>query len=693
MTHRSETVDMSRAIGLSDLLAYLYCLMVSLTLVDSPLFGGALYLCGQLGTVFFSAFGGIAKGIFSKKFKIWRIVLLSVLLLSALALVLVYPKRLSNEQVWLVFAVVAALLLRDVICRASIRAKARGILPERASFVAIALGIALPMGSLLWILASYLEFSTVWPLMAGYVLCDGAALWMELLSRNDDQSHSTGNAVVENIVHLRETLRDAGAFRMYEVLVFLIVVALELTTVLSFSSVARLADNLLLALLLCSGVAFLAFVLSEYLLQRRQRKRQQLSDPTNVLFLGLVLWIFGLNSFRLMKEPEMMRVSMYVSLGMTTAGCSLCLSAVGWLEHSMRDVARFVAGREPEGFAQMRSALMDLAALVGQVLALGLMTLLIFTDSGRNETLQARVQPILMLPALILVFISLVYLLRFPLYSRTLGKLYRLENLKDSSQQNAIQSELKQVVAGKDRPFFGRIARWLIRKLYPHKLIGTENIHPDDDNPIVFLCNHGELYGPLVAEGYTPQPARLWVISNMAVNPDEVTEYLYQNTFCRQKWLPKRLRMPFSRLMGRFSVWGLSQLGGIPVWRDKPALLKRTFRATVDAMLAGDNILIFPENPQAENEEHYNLEGVNTFFSGFAMLGQLYWMRTGKRCRFLPVLAHKGTRTITYGEEIVYDPDRPVEEEIARISDTSHDWMVATWNANEKSLSQKETKV
>ena len=692
MTTRAETAEIGRTVGLSGLLSYFYCLMVSVTLVKSPLFGGALFLCGQIGTEFFSAFGEAAKSLFSRKIRVWRIVLLAVLLLSTLALVLIYPQRLSNEQAWLVFAVVAAMLLRDVACRTAIRMNLRGTLSSNGLTAVMALGHLLPLGILLWILATYLEPGVFRPLMGGYILCDWAALWLELLSRSDLQEEPDRRADVETMLQLRDSLRDAKVFRAYEVLVFLIVVALELTTVLLFSAVARAAENLLLTLLLCAGVSFASFALSEYLLYRRQRQRNQLSDPTNVLFLGLALWIIGLNSFRGLKGPEMLRVTMYISLGLTAAGCSLCLSAIGWLENAMRNVARFVAGREPEGFARMRLTMLDLATLVGQVLALGLMTLMIFLDAGRNEALQARAQPILMLPAVILVLISLVYLLRFPIYARTLGKLDRLEQVKNGDQQGAIQSELEQAVIGKDRPFFGRIARWLIRKLYPHRLVGTEHIHPDEDNPIVFLCNHGELYGPLVGEGYTPQPTRLWVISNMAVNSEEVTQYLYENTFCRQKWLPRRLRMPFSRLMGRFSVWGLRQLGGIPVWRDKPALLKRTFRASVDAMLAGDNILIFPENPQAEDEAHYNLEGVNAFFSGFAMLGQIYWMRTRKRCRFVPMLAHKGTRTITFGEEVVYDPDRPVEEEIARISDTCHDWMAETWKANEASMLPKETK-
>ena len=687
MSSRTEAVGVGRMIGLGSLLSYLYCMAASTALVDTPLFGGALYLSGQTAMLFFTTFGQEARGLFSGRMKRWRIALLAVLLISVLALVLIYPQRLSDERVWLLFAVIAAMLLRALVCRAAVRLSARGALGETGFAAMMACGHAFPAAALLWVLLSRLASSAAWPLMGGYALCDVAALWFEFRARQDERGMRSRGESLDVAAQLRDALKGAKALRAYEALVSLIVMALEITTVMCFATVSRFAEHLLAALMICAGVGFAAYALSEGLLQRRQRRRRQLSDPTNVLLLGLVLWFYGLNNLRGLQAADIRRVTTYLNLGFITAGCCLCLSAVGWLEKSMRTVARFAAGREPEGFDRMRASLLDVSALAGQVLSLGLMTLLIFTEAAQSGSLRARIQPLLILPALILVVMSLASLLRFPLYGRTMGKLSRLERVRAGGGQNAaLQQELQHIVTdSRDRPFFGRIARWLIRRLYPHRLIGVEHIRQDDEDPIVFLCNHSELYGALVGVANMPVPCRLWVISHMVSDLDEVSAYLYKYTFSRQRWIPRRLRMPVSRLLGRLSIWGMSQLGGIPVWRDKPILLKRTFRATVEAMLAGDNVLIFPENPDA-TPEGYRREGIGELFTGFAMIGQLYHQRTGKRCRFLPMLAHRERRTITFGEEIVFDPEAPAQEEILRVAEACHRWMEDTWDREEQAL-------
>ena len=110
-------------------------------------------------------------------------------------------------------------------------------------------------------------------------------------------------------------------------------------------------------------------------------------------------------------------------------------------------------------------------------------------------------------------------------------------------------------------------------------------------------------------------------------------------------------------------MWCMKQLEVIPVYRDHPMELIKTFRATVEAMQAGDNILIFPENPNAEGQDHgYEHEGLGKLFDGFMMLATIYYKRTHKACRFLPMYAHKGTRTLNFGHEVVYNPKAEDEE-------------------------------
>ena len=114
----------------------------------------------------------------------------------------------------------------------------------------------------------------------------------------------------------------------------------------------------------------------------------------------------------------------------------------------------------------------------------------------------------------------------------------------------------------------------------------------------------------------------------------------------------------------------MGQLESIPVYRNKLRELMKTFNQSVEAMQAGDNLLIFPENPDGvEQGKGYERAGIGEMFRGFAMLAPIYYNKTGKCCRFLPMFAHKGLRTLSFGTPVAYNPDTPPNEERDRIVD------------------------
>ena len=141
-----------------------------------------------------------------------------------------------------------------------------------------------------------------------------------------------------------------------------------------------------------------------------------------------------------------------------------------------------------------------------------------------------------------------------------------------------------------------------------------------------------------------------------------VTKYVYDNTTSRQNW-PMWMRKAVARFLGWLSVNVMSQLESIPVYRDSPLKLRETFRLSIEAMEAGDNLLIFPENP----EHKYETQGIGELSPGFVMLADVYWKRKKKRMRMLPMYADKSRRTITFGEIIVYDPENNLKDEQNRI--------------------------
>ena len=226
----------------------------------------------------------------------------------------------------------------------------------------------------------------------------------------------------------------------------------------------------------------------------------------------------------------------------------------------------------------------------------------------------------------------------------------------------ALQSQLEQIALEEHRqPFGTAFAKAIVRLLYPHKIKGRENIILDDENPLVFLCNHGDIYGPTVCAANFPVPMRPWVISQVCTSVEEFEAYFYRYDL-QEARLPEKWKKPLAHLVGKLSIWCMRQLEAVPVYRDKPAELIKTFRQSVEAMQAGDNLLIFPENPNAVQKDHgYEHDGLGTLFEGFTLLATVYYRKTKKKLRFMPMYAHKATRTLVFGHEVDYNPMAPDE--------------------------------
>ena len=260
-------------------------------------------------------------------------------------------------------------------------------------------------------------------------------------------------------------------------------------------------------------------------------------------------------------------------------------------------------------------------------------------------------------------------------------------------QRQKLEQQLEEVgIKRHGQPLGIRCLMAVMRPFFHHTVKGTENIHPDDSNPLVFLCNHGEIYGPVAGMLFCPVPVRPWTISDISIDPDEVAQYVYKYTFSQMKWLGP-LRWPISKLCGPLSVWAMKSVECVPVCRHKPRELTTTFRKSVEAMQAGDNLLIFPENPDADpNRPGYEHGRPGELFRGFTMLAQVYYARTGKCCRFVPMLAHKGMRTLSFGTEIDYDPEKHPIEERDRVVEEAQRQMWEMFDREEALYQEKKAK-
>ena len=668
--YRSQGRSIFGALG--DLYAFIYCMLVSQALVEMPIFGGVLFMCARVAAAFYGTFVKERSAFLPPRMQGWRRTMLVLLLLINLCVVVIYPAQLDNPRLWIVFAVVLVMFLRDSAMNRLVRLSVSGGMEEKRFVLLIVLLQLLNLAAMAAVFLYNLPGGEGLFMLGGYAMCSGMTLYGQLKER----AHQRGmtQAQPDQVQEARQAVEGANAYTTYEKLSALILVALEVTLVLLYTFLAASAQKMLGYMILAVVCTLLAREAAEYIIRRRIR-RGKTNDPTNLMLCGLLLWLYGLIVFnRSMGGPQLQHVYIFISLGLCTAGVTVCATCMGRMEQTMAAVARFAAGQEPRGFRQMRTAVLEFAALLGQMLALALLTVLCFA-TGKNlprdiPQMAASFQPLMVLPAMLIVIGALLSVLKFPLSSRHMAKLSRFLRLKDAGGDNpALRRQLESVVVQRrSQPFFMRAVMALLRPFYRHELKGAENIIQDDENPIVFLCNHGELYGPIVCMLYIPVPIRPWSISEMVVDKDEVATYVYKYTISRQKWLPEKLKWPIANLIGPLSVWAMGQLESIPVYRNKLRELMKTFTLSAEAMEAGDNLLIFPENPDGvEQGKGYERAGVGEMFRGFAMLAPIYYNKTGKRCRFLPMFAHKAARTLSFGTQVEYDPDAHPNDERDRI--------------------------
>ena len=218
-----------------------------------------------------------------------------------------------------------------------------------------------------------------------------------------------------------------------------------------------------------------------------------------------------------------------------------------------------------------------------------------------------------------------------------------------------------------------RLTIQMLRPFNRHTMVDLDHVKEDPENPIVFLGNHAEIYGPIASALCFPVPVRFWVISKMMFRKQDVRAYLYENTFSRKTFLPVFVRKLLAWFLGWLSVNVMNALRAIPVYRDSPMKLRQTVRESVEALKNGENLMIFPEHPEGK----YVKNGISELSPGFLMLAEAWWKKAEKQLRIMPVFANREKRTFTFGEEIRYEPENGYAAEQERILKEAYEQLSA----------------
>lgn len=649
------------------LYTYLYCMMASNVLLSMPILGGALFLAGQSAIMFsqLQVRRAISNNYLSRLWRRIGMALLVLIVLLLLGLIMLYPIGLENADFWRLAGLVLCSVLRPsatryVLERGALTKKKAHILLGRAALVHLAFLPPL----MLMLMLSPLPPEVIGSLLAGFF---GSGL-LECFSLG--RARSRLQTWTEEEKQEMQALRGVHAYRIFQDVTLMVAAALQVLLVMAYTYISVSAE----ALLLCMAIALLCtygtYLATERLL-RRPLSRD--SDPNVLLMLGLSLLLYGLILFIRMLSAEAGVIS-YVALALCTVGATVCVRVLVQMEADMRQVAAFGLGHAPgDLFDRVQQVRVDFATLLGQLVALlGLTVICIFTARSFPDdwtSLFRNVSPLLTLPALALVMVALLFAFLFPLTKQHLGKLRHYMELQEAGKENAaLHAQLEEVVVRRSLKHYGiKLLIALIRPFYYHRIHGRERIHLDADVPSIFVCNHGEIYGPIVTNLYVPFSFRPWVTYEM-LDKRAIADRVCNGSMRDVKWIPRPvLHKLVDQIAAPVLAWMMRSVDSIAVYHDQPRKLMQTFRETTAALEAGDNILLFPENSLSTADQRYAREGVSPFHTGFTMIGQLFYNKTGKCVQFIPLYADKRKRTITFGTPTRYNPKLPSAEEKERL--------------------------
>lgn len=201
-----------------------------------------------------------------------------------------------------------------------------------------------------------------------------------------------------------------------------------------------------------------------------------------------------------------------------------------------------------------------------------------------------------------------------------------------------------------------RAIRWLVKVFYPKITVeGTENLPRES---AIIVGNHTQMNGPICAELYFPGKRKTWCAYQM-MKCKEVPAYAFQDFWSGKPrwthWFYKAL----SYIIAPLSACVFTNAHTIPVYHD--ARLITTFKQTISALQAEENVIIFPECYTPHNHIVYE------FQDKFVDVAKLYYKRTGKILNFVPLYIAPKLKKIYIGKAIPFCPDNSMEQERSRI--------------------------
>ena len=205
---------------------------------------------------------------------------------------------------------------------------------------------------------------------------------------------------------------------------------------------------------------------------------------------------------------------------------------------------------------------------------------------------------------------------------------------------------LFKVIKGLIRVFYGKM-----------EIVGLENLPKKN---AIIVGNHTQMNGPIAGELFLPENCYTWCAGQM-MDRKEVPEYAFGDFWSQKPKWTHPFYKALSYLIAPLADHIFNNARTIAVYRDMRIM--RTFKDSIQMLQDGANILVFPE----KDEKHNNI--LYKFQENFADVASLYYKKTGVELTFVPMYIAPRLKKMYIGKGILFDSQRPIEEERTRIAD------------------------
>jgi len=177
--------------------------------------------------------------------------------------------------------------------------------------------------------------------------------------------------------------------------------------------------------------------------------------------------------------------------------------------------------------------------------------------------------------------------------------------------------------------------------------------------PAVFVANHLGALGPIAVVASLPVRVYPWVIEDM-LDKEKAGAYLVHDFVEPQLHVTAPVSHWLAQAISKVSLGLLRSAGCVAVHRGEQVF--ETYRQSIELLIAGKYVLIFPEDPRREFNRQI---GMMPFQKGFTRLGELYYQRSGGALPFIPIAVHLDSYRVKVGKAVSFNPKlNPVNERL-----------------------------